>query len=67
MKKITSTLCLSLIGVISAMAHPNHQSTTHIHVTESLSIEIITVSATFFTVATLFLIKKQFKKNRNHA
>lgn len=67
MTKITSTLCLSLIGVISAMAHPGHQSTPHIHVTESLSIEIITVLATVLAVATLFLIKKQLKKNRNHA
>ena len=67
MKKITSTLCLSLIGVSSAMAHPSHQSTPHIHVTESLSIEIITVLAIVLTVAALFLIKKQLKKNRNHA
>ena len=67
MKKMNSTLCLSLIGVISAMAHPNHQSTTHIHVTESLSIEIITVLATVLAVAALFLTKKQLKKNRNHA
>lgn len=67
MKKITSTLCLSLIGVSSAMAHPGHQSTPHIHVTESLSIEIITVLATVITVAVFVLIKKQLKKNRNHA
>lgn len=66
MKKIISTLCLSLIGVTSAMAHSSHQSTPHIHVTESLSIEIITVLATVLTVSALFLIKKQLKKNRNH-
>lgn len=67
MKKITSILCLSLTGVMSAMAHPSHQSTLHIHATESLSIEIITVLATVLTGAALFLVKKQLKKNRNHA
>ncbi|GEM_PF-2952019 len=65
MKKITSILCLSLIGIIPAMAHTSHQSTPHIHVTESLSIGIITVF-TVLIVATL-LIKKQLKNNRNRA
>lgn len=67
MKKIIGTLCLFLFGTMSAMAHPGHQSTYHIHLTDAVTIGITTVLAIVITIASLLLVKEQMKKKRNNA
>jgi drug/metabolite transporter (DMT)-like permease len=66
MKKSSLTLCLILFGVVSAVAHPGHQSTPHIHLTESVSIGIAIVLAIVLSIIGFYLFRKYVNK-RSHA
>lgn len=67
MKKTIFTLGIFLLGTASAMAHVRHNSSTHIHLTESISYGIASILSITFIITFILLIKKQFKKNKNHA
>jgi predicted transporter len=66
MKKILSTLAFSLLVIEAATAHTDHKSISHIHMTESISFGITSILTITFIISIIF-IKKQFKKNKNHA
>lgn len=67
MKKTIGALCLSLFGATTAMAHPGHQSTPHIHINGYVTIGTAIVLATIIIIAGLLLIKAQRKKDKIHA
>ena len=67
MKKTIGALCLSLFGATTAMAHPGHRSTPHIHITESVTMGTAIVLATVIIIAGLLFIKEQRKKDKSHA
>jgi hypothetical protein len=66
MKNTILTLCLVLAGLIPAVAHPGHQSTPHIHLSESVSIGIAIVLTVVLSIIGFYLIRKYVNK-RSHA
>ena len=64
MRKTCFTLCLALFGGISAMAHAGHRSVPHIHLTESVSIEVTIVLSLALSLTGIYLFKKLLKKKK---
>jgi hypothetical protein len=70
MKKILFTLTFPLFGIEAALAHTGHtdiKSISHLHITESISFGITSILTSTLIIISIIFIKKQLKKNKNHA
>lgn len=56
-----------LFTIIPAIAHPGHRPEPHIHITEYISIPIITILSAILAISVVLLVKKYkpFKNKKN--